>query len=80
MIDASHYYHTADWSHRALSGEVFSIAIGAVVSDFDGWLFVAHLEGVATLAPVPEPETYAMMLGGLGLVTVALRRRRRELV
>lgn len=76
MIDSTHYYYTADWSHRALSGEVFNIATGAVVSDFDGWLFVAHLEGVATLAPVPEPETYAMMLAGLGLVGVAVRRRR----
>ncbi|GJI98651.1 hypothetical protein RugamoR57_53690 [Duganella caerulea] len=28
-------------------------------------------------APVPEPETYAMMLAGLGLVGVIARRRRR---
>nr|WP_229224912.1 PEPxxWA-CTERM sorting domain-containing protein [Duganella violaceicalia] len=27
--------------------------------------------------PVPEPETYAMLLGGLGVVGVAVRRRRR---
>lgn len=27
-------------------------------------------------APVPEPETYAMMLAGLGLMAVAVRRRR----
>ena len=31
-----------------------------------------------TLAPVPEPETYAMMLGGLGLVGVVARRRRQQ--
>ena len=30
------------------------------------------------LAPVPEPETYAMMLGGLGLLAVAARRRSKE--
>lgn len=29
------------------------------------------------LAPVPEPETYAMMLGGLAMVGVAARRRRK---
>jgi PEP-CTERM motif len=29
--------------------------------------------GVA--APIPEPETYALMLGGLALLTIAVRRR-----
>lgn len=32
-----------------------------------------------TVAPVPEPETYAMMLAGLGLVGVAVRRRKQKL-
>lgn len=31
------------------------------------------------LAPVPEPETYAMMLAGLGLLGFMARRRRRDL-
>jgi DNA-binding beta-propeller fold protein YncE len=31
---------------------------------------------VYELAPVPEPETYAMLLAGLGLVGLAARRRR----
>ena len=31
------------------------------------------------LAPVPEPETYALMLAGLGLVGLATARRRRHL-
>jgi hypothetical protein len=30
-----------------------------------------------TIAPVPEPETYAMMLGGLGLVGFMARRKRK---
>ena len=30
-------------------------------------------------APVPEPETYAMMLAGLGLLGVVARRRKQEL-
>jgi len=29
-----------------------------------------------TLAPVPEPETYAMLLAGLGLIGAAVRRRK----
>ena len=31
-----------------------------------------------TLAPVPEPETYAMLLGGLGLLGVMARRRKQS--
>ena len=31
---------------------------------------------VVVAAPVPEPETYALMLAGLGLLGVAARRRR----
>lgn len=31
------------------------------------------------LAPVPEPETYAMMLGGLGLLGFTARRRNKKL-
>jgi len=38
-----------------------------------GGLFV----GNPGVAPVPEPETYAMMLAGLALLAVAVRRRRR---
>jgi PEP-CTERM motif len=29
-----------------------------------------------TLSPVPEPEIYAMLLAGLGLLAFAARRRR----
>ena len=31
-----------------------------------------------TLAPVPEPETYAMMLAGLGMLGFMARRRRKQ--
>jgi hypothetical protein len=32
----------------------------------------------APIAPVPEPETWAMMLAGLGLLGLSLRRRKRN--
>ena len=32
--------------------------------------------GVAAVAAIPEPETFALMLGGLGVVAWAARRRR----
>ena len=28
------------------------------------------------VTPVPEPETYALMMGGLGLVGAAVRRKK----
>lgn len=76
MIDANHYYYTADWSHRVANGEVFSLATGAPTTAFTGWFLYAHLEGIATMAPVPEADTYAMMLAGLGLVGLMAHRRR----
>lgn len=33
--------------------------------------------GVFALAPIPEPETYVLMLAGLGAIAFAARRRRR---
>lgn len=33
------------------------------------------LDNLAVAAPVPEPETYAMLLAGLGLIGMAARRR-----
>ncbi|MES2127675.1 MAG: PEP-CTERM sorting domain-containing protein [Pseudomonadota bacterium] len=32
---------------------------------------------MTTMNPVPEPETYAMLLAGLGLLGVATRRLRK---
>jgi hypothetical protein len=31
-------------------------------------------------APVPEPETYAMVLAGLGLLGLSLRRRKNDVI
>jgi hypothetical protein len=42
-------------------------------SDYD---FDDMVVGVNFTAPVPEPETYAMMLAGLGMLGTVVRRRR----
>ncbi|OYU98978.1 MAG: hypothetical protein CFE45_14505 [Burkholderiales bacterium PBB5] len=34
--------------------------------------------GVAAVTAVPEPETYALMLAGLGTIAFLARRRRRD--
>ncbi|MYM65972.1 PEPxxWA-CTERM sorting domain-containing protein [Pseudoduganella sp. FT55W] len=36
----------------------------------------ALIEGQSLISAVPEPSTYAMLLGGLGLIGAAARRRR----
>jgi hypothetical protein len=37
-----------------------------------------HLSGAAVTTPVPEPETYGMMLAGLGLLGFIARRKRKQ--
>ena len=39
------------------------------------WIALSEVEFYGTATPVPEPETYALMLAGLGLVGFAARRR-----
>lgn len=41
----------------------------------DSWTFVSE---ISFAAPVPEPETYAMLLAGLGLLGAAVARRRKH--
>ncbi|RPI47354.1 MAG: PEP-CTERM sorting domain-containing protein [Betaproteobacteria bacterium] len=56
---------------------------GLVAYELDGTYYLAFSNEVSgtttafTLAPVPEPETYALMLAGLGMVGWMSRRRRK---
>ena len=40
----------------------------------NAWVFLSEVE--FNVSPVPEPETYAMLLAGLGLIGFAVRRRK----
>jgi hypothetical protein len=51
----------------------FRIALESTISGVAG-----GPESFSALAPVPEPETYAMMLAGLGILGLARIRRRKE--
>jgi hypothetical protein len=42
--------------------------------------YTAHSQDQLYMVPVPEPETYAMMLAGLGLIGFVANRRRRKLL
>jgi len=66
------YFYTADWTHLVTASD-------DVPALYYGITFGLHLEGIAVTnlaAPVPEAETYAMMLAGLGLVGLVAHRRR----
>jgi hypothetical protein len=40
-------------------------------------IYDLYIDRIELSYPIPEPQTYALMLAGLGLVLLAARRRRR---
>lgn len=68
-LDANNqFFYTADWKHTITVAEG-GVSFGGSVADW-------HIEGVGTVAAIPEASTYGMMLAGLGLVGFAVRRRK----
>lgn len=57
------------FSNLSLTGKDISITLNRG----NRWVFVDEISFVAT--PVPEPESYAMLLAGLGLLAATSRRR-----
>lgn len=58
-------------SDNLVAGNYYLQVSGTLVSDTAG-----SFGGAVMLAPVPEPETYGMMLGGLGVLGFLARRRK----
>lgn len=56
----------------SLGGGAYSLSLSGYETGEKGGKYTLSY----TLAPVPEPETYAMFLAGLGLMGVIARRRR----
>jgi hypothetical protein len=80
-----------DGVHQAVSGSTMSLDFTITASSFDGYL--PHLKvdwngsknnydlvskNFVAAPPVPEPETYAMLLAGLGAMGFVARRRQAD--
>lgn len=57
---------------------VVSFEGNSIFVDEAGLTLTADSRALINVTPVPEPEIYAMMLGGLGLVSALASRRRRK--
>ena len=91
-VKAGSYDHTFDMSQAAnynagfISGHGGTVgsAFNALVAGLDSGNAYLNIhtssfpggEVRALLAPVPEPESYALMLGGLGALALVARRRK----
>jgi probable HAF family extracellular repeat protein len=69
-----------DWgsvegSFNAIDSGDFLLAPGTVLDTTR-----LYVDGSVSIQPVPEPGTWAMMFGGLGMLTLATRRRREKVV
>lgn len=70
-----------NWSHVTLSGLLATGAATELKFGARNDPSFLRLDNVSvTVSAVPEPETYAMLMAGLGLVGFAARRRQRHYV
>ncbi len=77
LVGWDHFNQDLPVDHNLLVGK-FPIGAGTYsfwIQDFDEGPAHYGLRFNVTAVPVPEPQTYALMLAGLGLVGVMARRR-----
>ena len=65
-----------NYAPLTVAGSPYSIHIDGVTLSTSTQ---ASYGGSMTISPIPEPETYAMLLAGLGLMGFVARRRQRNL-
>lgn len=75
-------FYTPQWQveslsiDSSLSGHSFTLSLLAADCNPTAHTGYAYLDGFGAALPVPEPETYGMMLAGLALVGVVARRKK----
>ncbi len=79
-LKAGNDYSLYKFSSVAGVSQIFFDTLGVAVNRKGIGLGLSHvsLYGGEPVPSVPEPETYALMLAGLGVVGLQLRRRRRD--
>ena len=68
-------FAAADWN-SGTTNEIELAIRNLSGGDSGGFVFNATLTTTAAVVPVPEPESYAMLLAGLGLLGFVVRRRK----
>ena len=66
---------------KSLSGHTFTLSLLAADCEPTGHTGYAYLDGFGAVIPptaVPEPETYGMMLAGLGVMGYIARRKKKQ--
>lgn len=69
--------NTAAFVGIAFDAPVTSVSFGIGADHVNGftWFGADNLQLWATAAPVPEPGSWGLMMGGMGLLAAAMRRR-----
>ncbi len=66
----------ATFSGNNVMNAIGNLAAGQYHLDISGYIGPNAMGGILSGLPVPEPETYAMLLAGLGLIGFSVRRRK----
>ena len=75
VVDAIQQVEVNKW--LALGGITTTLALEASIQDYAGGPETFLIYNLQAAPPIPEPETYALMLAGLAAVGFMARRRRK---